>query len=274
VILRLLTTAVAAIAMASCATGTAAAAQDVHTPPCAPDTPSALRFDGLPSRAAFGHEQAFALDHDDDDWEVEDAVSLTMRTGNRTFFTDTTADEFADYYLRLDLGDGPATVSARYVQRSEREIYDPAIEDYTTVTTTCEQTVSRNVAGFRRFNLANCDQLRYRPRRLIIACGDGNFQLRSMRWRSWNGARARGSATALLNDCIPYCAEGRFHRIPARIVASRPRICRRGNGAEGYHYTRLRINYRRPLSRTYFPSTSPRNRRGYTYKSTCFSYDY
>ena len=246
-----------------------------QTSPCPAGTPSAVRIVGLPERIPFGVDHVFSTDFGHLDWDLVGRVHHTMadaRSGD--VFFEGAGGELEDLYVRLDLGDGPVRVSARYVQRSEREVYDPAIEDYTTVSTTCEQTVSRTVAGFRRFYLANCDQLRYRPRRLIIACGDGNFQLRGMRWRSWNGARARGSATALLNDCIPYCAEGRFHRMRARIVASRPRICRRGNGAEGYHYTRLRISYRRPLSRTYFPWASPRNRRGYTYKSTCFSYDY
>jgi hypothetical protein len=230
-------------------------------------------FSGLPSRVPFGREQVFSTDYDSLDWSVVGRVAYGMadaRTG-KPFFEDT-GGELVDLFVQLNIGDAPVVVSARFTQERETESIDAATGAPVFGTVTCTQTISRTVTGFRHFLLADCDKLRYRPRNLVIACGDGNFQLRRLHWRSWNRASVRGTARAMLNDCIPYCARGRFHSIRARVKAYRLRVCRRGNGAEGYHYTRLRITYAHPLSRKSFPWAGPRARRGYTYNSTCFSY--
>ena len=91
---------------------------------------------------------------------------------------------------------------------------------------------------------SRCTTPRYRPRSIIVACGDGNFQLRRLRWRGWNRRVARGRGVGLVNDCIPYCAEGHLHRLPVAVTLSRRRFC--GNVGR-YVYTRLSYRYLRPL---------------------------
>ncbi len=57
-----------------------------------------------------------------------------------------------------------------------------------------------------------------RPRSFTLACADGNDYLSGLRWTSW--APGLGSATGLqtVNDCVPYCAAGHFHRYPVDAV--------------------------------------------------------
>jgi hypothetical protein len=76
---------------------------------------------------------------------------------------------------------------------------------------------------------------------VIIACGDGNYQLRRLRWRGWNRATAKARGYAWVNDCVPYCAAGTFHRYRVRVRASRIRRC--SHDDDRYRYTRLRITY-------------------------------
>jgi hypothetical protein len=66
-----------------------------------------------------------------------------------------------------------------------------------------------------------------RPSRILIACGDGNFYVTSLRWSSWTPTGARGRGTAHQNDCKPYCAAGHFHSYRGITVRlSRPRACK------------------------------------------------
>lgn len=60
-----------------------------------------------------------------------------------------------------------------------------------------------------------CHRAHVRPTRIIVACGDGGFQLHHLRYRHWGTYRARGVGMAMTHDCIPNCAESDFesHRV-------------------------------------------------------------
>jgi hypothetical protein len=250
------------------------AAAPAQTLPCPPGTPPAVEFRGLPSSIPYGVDHVFQTDFGHIDWDVVGPVTYTMAdSATGEAFYEGTGTVLEQFYVRLDHGDRPVVVSADFVQHKQEEVYDEETGDYVDASITCSYSIAQTVAGYRHFYLASCDDLKYRPRTVIVACGDGNFQLRRIRWRTWNRDTAKGRARAMLNDCIPYCARGRFHSYRADLMAYRPRICRRGDGAEGYHYTRLRIRYKRPLSRRYFPWASAKARRGYKHNSKCFSLD-
>jgi hypothetical protein len=207
---------------------TTAAAQ-APPPACAAGTPAALRFAGLPSRIPFGRNQLFSLDYDDYNWDVESAITVSMSRNGQTVFTRTTNDELAELHLRLDLGDKPTAVTATFQQ-----------SDSTVDGSACIRTIAATARGYRHFGIIDrCDAPSYRPRSIIIACGDGNFGLAHLRWRGWNRAVATARGKAYANDCVPYCAAGKFHQFRVRLRAYRPRRV----GAGGYAYTRLRISY-------------------------------
>jgi hypothetical protein len=96
---------------------------------------------------------------------------------------------------------------------------------------------------------SECNDEKYRPRRVVIACADGNLYATHLRWHHWNRRTAIGYGSGHLNDCNPDCARGRFHRYRIRIRLSRRRFC-------SYYglpqYTRLAyrwIGRRRPHER-------------------------
>jgi hypothetical protein len=90
----------------------------------------------------------------------------------------------------------------------------------------------------RVFLPARCGGPHYRPTRIVVACGDGNLQLLSLRWTHWNARAAIARGVVWANDCIPFCAAGRFHRYPASVRASQPRRCR---GVYQYLHLRYRL---------------------------------
>jgi hypothetical protein len=71
-----------------------------------------------------------------------------------------------------------------------------------------------------------CATTDYKPRDAIVACGDGNFQLRKMKWSSWGSTSAKGSGKASLNTCEPNCAEGKFKNYAATVKLTKPKTCK------------------------------------------------
>jgi hypothetical protein len=57
-----------------------------------------------------------------------------------------------------------------------------------------------------------------RPGSFTLACADGNDYLTALSWTSWTPALASGYGTEVINDCVPYCAAGHFHRYPVLAV--------------------------------------------------------
>jgi hypothetical protein len=67
-----------------------------------------------------------------------------------------------------------------------------------------------------------CDDYGYTPREVLVACGDGNVRVESLRWETWTASRAVGAGEWQQNDCMPDCATGTFHRYPVRLSLSEP----------------------------------------------------
>ena len=77
-------------------------------------------------------------------------------------------------------------------------------------------------ASGRTAVLADCEHRRVEPHRVFIACGDGALFLQLRSYRSWGPRQAVARGAIWANDCDPNCAEGTFHRTPARIRLFRP----------------------------------------------------
>jgi hypothetical protein len=98
------------------------------------------------------------------------------------------------------------------------------------------------------FFASQCRGGHYRPKTIMVACGDGNFYFTSMSWHGWNTRAARGRGVVHENDCDPFCAAGHFHAFPISVRLSRPQRCDDGL----WSYTRLAWRYpggRRPGDR-------------------------
>lgn len=63
----------------------------------------------------------------------------------------------------------------------------------------------------------NCNELVYKPSDIIITCADANIAMENAHWHTWTLTSATGTADYVVNDCIPNCAEGHFHRYRANV---------------------------------------------------------
>jgi len=79
----------------------------------------------------------------------------------------------------------------------------------------------------------NClDQPQVRPGRFTLACADANDYLTGLAWKSWGPKLASATGVQVLNDCVPYCAAGHFHRYRVNVVLRRPVAA--GPGSQRY----------------------------------------
>jgi hypothetical protein len=86
----------------------------------------------------------------------------------------------------------------------------------------------------------DCLHEAFKPSKVLIACGDGSLYMTGMHWSSWGRKTATGRGTAHLNDCIPFCAAGHFHKYAARIKLSSAHFCRKENVTQ---FRRLRLTW-------------------------------
>ncbi|MGW2561748.1 hypothetical protein ACWCXB_21330 [Streptomyces sp. NPDC001514] len=80
-----------------------------------------------------------------------------------------------------------------------------------------------------------------RPGEYLIACGDGNNGLTALKWSEWGRSSAKGSGLNYVNDCIPYCAAGKFHSYPVEVTLQRPEPWKKDPGQ--LRFTQLHIKF-------------------------------
>jgi hypothetical protein len=89
-----------------------------------------------------------------------------------------------------------------------------------------------------------CTDAKVRPRRIIFACGDGNFFVKQLEWSKWQKKRARAHGHFRINDCTPNCAEGTFIKRKGRLTLLRRQWC---ENEDIFVYQKARIRYREPV---------------------------
>ncbi|WP_327398988.1 hypothetical protein OG194_01700 [Streptomyces sp. NBC_01288] len=80
-----------------------------------------------------------------------------------------------------------------------------------------------------------------RPTDFMLACGDGNSRLTSLRWTSWNSDSATATGVNVVNDCKPYCAVGKFHSFAVTVRLDTPQTWKRHPQAR--QYTEITLTY-------------------------------
>jgi hypothetical protein len=103
---------------------------------------------------------------------------------------------------------------------------------------------SNEGSAHKTFVTHDCYSMKVKPRRILFACGDGNFYVTRLKWASWRKRRAVGHGKFHQNDCDPSCAEGEFHTRKGRLVLRGRMYC---ESKDKYSYARARIRYRKPL---------------------------
>ncbi|HUA72513.1 MAG TPA: hypothetical protein VMA96_15565 [Solirubrobacteraceae bacterium] len=71
----------------------------------------------------------------------------------------------------------------------------------------------------------NCQNLKFKPQRITLSCGDGNTWLGKLKWSSWGKTQAVANGNYTYNDCTPSCVAGHDHSVGMKVTLSNPKTC-------------------------------------------------
>ncbi|MCI3273974.1 hypothetical protein [Streptomyces cylindrosporus] len=91
-----------------------------------------------------------------------------------------------------------------------------------------------------------------RPSAFMLACGDGNSRLTSLKWSQWGADSATAQGVNVVNDCKPYCAAGTFHSYAVSVRLDHPRSWKKRPQVR--HYTRMTLVFTGARPDTYPPT--------------------
>jgi hypothetical protein len=107
---------------------------------------------------------------------------------------------------------------------------------------TVTATAASGKAASTRTVVFNClNRPQVRPKSFMLACADGNDYLTRLAWTSWTPTHATATGLQSANDCIPYCAAGKFHSYPAHVIFWRSEPVAHHPGEK--HFTRVTLLY-------------------------------
>ncbi len=73
--------------------------------------------------------------------------------------------------------------------------------------------------------VANCTKSQYKPKSILLACGDGTNGLVNLKWSHWSTTKATGSGVNAVNDCTPNCVNGKVKKTRVTVTLSKPIRC-------------------------------------------------
>jgi hypothetical protein len=73
--------------------------------------------------------------------------------------------------------------------------------------------------------VTNCNKEQYKPRMIVISCGDGGIVLKDLKWSRWTATKAMGRGTEWVKDCTPNCATGHYVKTPATVTLTKRIRC-------------------------------------------------
>lgn len=92
----------------------------------------------------------------------------------------------------------------------------------------------------RTYVSSQCDNAAFKPKAIVLACGDAGLAATKLTWNRWSGESASGVGTGRQELCEPNCAEGKVARAPMKVVLFRPRLCPQDGKR---HFTKVRYTW-------------------------------
>jgi hypothetical protein len=89
--------------------------------------------------------------------------------------------------------------------------------------------------------VTNCTHADFKPKTIILACGDGGAYVQKMTWSQWTTTGANGTGTYTYKTCTPNCAAGGTKSVPAKVALSKPKVCPKTK--KGKDFTKAAITF-------------------------------
>jgi hypothetical protein len=89
----------------------------------------------------------------------------------------------------------------------------------------------------------NCSQLKTKPTRITLSCGDAGTWLGKLKWSTWNKTQAVANGNFSANNCTPDCASGKTHSVAVTVTLSKVKNCP-GQGQVSPAFKHATITYK------------------------------
>jgi hypothetical protein len=80
-------------------------------------------------------------------------------------------------------------------------------------------------SGGAKVYVTNCTHADFKPRTIIMACGDGGAFVENMSWSKWTATGASGNGKYGYMTCNPNCVAGGIKTVAAHVALSNPKSC-------------------------------------------------
>jgi hypothetical protein len=77
----------------------------------------------------------------------------------------------------------------------------------------------------RTYVASNCDNAAFKPRQIVLACGDAGLIATKLQWTQWGTKKAHGAGLGEQRVCKPTCVAGKVAKGAMKLSLSRPRLC-------------------------------------------------
>ena len=92
------------------------------------------------------------------------------------------------------------------------------------------------------------DKPAFKPKKIILTCGDGSTTVQKIKWSAWGTDEAMGTGTFRINQCQPTCSNGSIKKYPVTLRLYRPKSCPEADRRE---WSRLRFNFPKKHPKAY-----------------------
>jgi hypothetical protein len=92
----------------------------------------------------------------------------------------------------------------------------------------------------RTYVTSDCSGASFKPRAIVLACGDAGLVVRKLQWTQWGTKKAHGAGLGEEKICRPNCAAGKVGKEAMKVVLSKPRLCPQD---EKRHFTKLHYKW-------------------------------
>lgn len=92
----------------------------------------------------------------------------------------------------------------------------------------------------RTYVTSDCNGAAFKPRSIVLTCGDAGLVATKLQWTNWGAKRAAGAGLGKEKVCMPDCAAGRVAKGAMKVVLSRPRLCSQDGKR---HFTKIHYSW-------------------------------
>jgi hypothetical protein len=92
----------------------------------------------------------------------------------------------------------------------------------------------------RTYVTSDCSGAAFKPKSIVLTCGDAGLLVRKLQWPQWGTKKAHGAGLGEEKICKPNCAAGKVGKEAMKVILSKPKLCPQDGKR---HFTKLHYKW-------------------------------